>query len=262
MSRPVDGDLRVRVLGSGTSTGVPMIGCSCPVCTSEDPRNRRLRCSLLLEWAETSVLVDTTPDLRQQALRAGIRSLDAVLWTHPHADHIFGFDDLRSFGFGRRTPLPGYASPATLARIRRAFAYAFEGPGEGGRLPRVDLRPVEGAFEIGGRRMIPVPLWHGSMEVTGWRVGRFAYCTDCHEIPPKSRELLAGVDALILDGLREKPHPTHLSIGEAIEVSREIGARRTWLIHMTHHVDHARVSEELPDGIELAYDGLEIDVDG
>lgn len=253
--------LRVTMLGSGTSTGVPMIGCDCPVCTSPDPRNRRLRTSLLLETAAGAALVDTSPDLRQQALRAGIGRLDAVLYTHHHADHVNGIDELRAFNFRQGGSIPCYGPAPTLAALRRGFAYIFDAePAEGGGKPQLELVPVRDPFEAAGLPVVPVPVWHGSLEVFGYRIGGLGYVTDCKRIPDQSLRLLEGVELLVLDALRYRPHPTHLSIGEAMAVAERIGPRRTVLTHLTHEVDHAAPEVALPDGVELGYDGLVLDV--
>lgn len=249
--------LRVTMLGSGTSTGVPMIGCDCPVCTSPDPRNRRLRTSLLLETAAGAALVDTSPDLRQQALRAGIGRLDAVLYTHHHADHVNGIDELRAFNFRQGGSIPCYGPAPTLAALRRGFAYIFDAePAEGGGKPQLELVPVDGPFRVIGAEAMPVPLVHGSMQVFGYRLGGFAYLTDCKRVPAASLELLTGVEVLILDALRYRPHPTHLNVGEALAVAARVGARRTLFTHISHEIDHASPAVPLPPGVEIGHDGL------
>ena len=251
---------RVTMVGSGTSIGVPVIGCSCPVCTSDDPRNKRMRPGLKLEFGDGRVvLVDTPTDLREQALRFGLPRLDAVLFTHPHADHIFGLDDIRIFNFRQRRAIPCYGSEATLVAIRRTFAYVFEVGQEGGGKPQLDLIPVRAPFPLLGRTVVPVPVWHGTMEVFGYRLGDFAYVTDCNVIPETSFQLLEGVEILILDALRYRPHSTHFSVGEAVEVAERIGARRTILTHFSHDVDHSAPAVSLPEGVELGYDGLAFD---
>jgi phosphoribosyl 1,2-cyclic phosphate phosphodiesterase len=250
--------LRVTMLGSGTSTGVPVIGCTCNVCRSENPKNKRWRPGLKLEMEDRVVLVDTPTDLREQALRFGLPRVDAILFTHPHADHTFGLDDVRSFNFRQRAPIPCYGSEETLGRIRRSFAYVFEAGQEGGGKPQLELLPVREPFTLLGRTFVPVPLWHGTMEVFGYRTGAFAYVTDCNRIPDSSFELLDGVEILILDALRHRPHPTHFSIEESIEVAARIGARRTIFTHMTHEVDQ---DDPLPAGVEFGYDGLAFDAD-
>jgi len=250
--------LRVTMLGSGTSTGIPVIGCTCRVCQSENPRNKRWRPGLKLEAEDRVVLVDTPIDLREQALRFGLPRLDAIVFTHSHADHIFGLDDVRIFNFRQRAPIPCYGSEETLGRIRRSFAYVWEAGQEGGGKPQLELVPVREPFALLDRTFVPVPVWHGEMEVFGYRIGRFAYVTDCSRIPESSFELLAGVEILILDALRHRPHPTHFSVEQATAAARRIGARRTIFTHMTHEVDH---DDPLPDGVEFGYDGLAFDAD-
>ena len=257
---PAAMSLRVTVLGSGTSTGVPVIGCGCPVCTSDNPRNKRWRTGLKLEMDGGAVLVDTPTDLRAQLLRFGLPRLDAVLFTHSHADHIFGLDDIRIFNFRQRAAIPCYGSEETLQAIRRAFAYVFEPTQEGGGKPQLDLIPVREPFELLGQTVVPVPVWHGRMEVYGYRIGRFAYVTDTNLIPETSFRLLEGVEFLILDALRYRPHSTHFSVEEAMEAAARIGAQRTWLTHLTHDVDHGAPAVPLAPGVELAYDGLVLDI--
>lgn len=252
--------MRVTMLGSGTSTGVPVIGCRCAVCRSDNPKNRRMRPGLKLELANGVVLVDTPTDLREQALRFGLPRLDAVLFTHAHADHIFGLDDIRIFNFRQGRAIPCYGSEATLAAIRRTFAYVFEAGQEGGGKPQLDLIPIRAPFELLGESVVPVPVWHGEMEVFGYRLGCFAYVTDCNVIPDTSFALLDGVEILILDALRYRPHSTHFSVDEAVEAAGRIGARRTILTHFSHDVDHDAPAVRLPEGVELGYDGLAFEV--
>jgi phosphoribosyl 1,2-cyclic phosphate phosphodiesterase len=253
--------LRATMLGSGTSTGVPVIGCKCAVCTSADPRNRRLRSGLWIETGGASILIDASADLRQQALRFGVERVDAVLFTHAHADHIYGLDDLRAFNFRQGEPIPCYGPAEALAAIRRAFAYIFDGHApEGGGKPQLLMVPVRAPFDLHGVEIVPVPVWHGRLEVYGYRIGAFAYVTDCKRIPDESLALLAGVEVLILDALRYRPHPTHLSIAEAVETAARIGARRTVLTHLCHDVDHAAPLVALPPEVEFGYDGLAVEV--
>lgn len=253
--------MRVTLLGTGTSTGVPVIGCRCAVCTSPDPRNRRLRPAALVELAAGAVLIDTPTDLRQQALAHGIERVDAVLYTHSHADHIFGLDELRVYNFRQGATIPCLGPRSALAGVRRTFAYAFEPGQEGGGKPQVELRPVEGPFELLGTRVVPVPVRHGEVEVFGYRFGRFAYVTDVNFIPEESFALLAGVEVLVLGALRYRPHTTHFSFAEAIVAAARIGARRTLLTHVAHDVDHAAPAVPLPPGVEIGHDGLVVELD-
>lgn len=253
--------LRITMLGSGTSTGVPVIGCPCAVCRSDNPKNKRWRPGLKLEIGDRVVLVDTPTDLRLAALRFGLPRVDAVLFTHSHADHVFGLDDVRIFNFRQGTAIPCYGSEPTLKNIRRMFAYVFETGQEGGGRPQLDLITVREPFELLGHRIVPVPVWHGEMEVFGYRIGSFAYVTDCNLIPETSFRLLEGVEILILDALRYRPHSTHFSVEEAMEAAARIGARRTILTHIAHEIDHDAPQVPLRQGVEFGYDGLVLDLD-
>ncbi|HEX4825712.1 MAG TPA: MBL fold metallo-hydrolase [Candidatus Polarisedimenticolaceae bacterium] len=252
--------MRVTFLGTGTSTGVPVPTCGCKVCRSSDKRDRRLRPSVLLAWDGTNALVDTSTDLREQALTQGLAHLEAVLYTHAHADHIFGLDDLRMYNWVRGGPIPAYGSAATLAAIRRSFWYAFEEVEAGGGKPSVDLHPVEGPFTVAGRTIVPVPLLHGRLPILGYRTGGFAYLTDVSAIPEASYPLLEGLDVLVLSALRLRPHPTHMHLARSLEEAARIGARRTFFTHIAHEMAHAEIAPTLPPGIELAYDGLSVEV--
>ncbi len=253
-----DSRVEVIVLGSGTSHGVPMIGCDCAVCTSDDPRDRRTRPSIYVRCGAAKILVDTSPELRLQCLANGIRGVDAVLFTHHHADHVAGLDDLRRFNWIMKSAVPCYGTERTLTAIRRMFAYAFEPAVDSPHSrPQLDLRTIDHSpFEVRGERIVPIPLMHGPMPVLGFRFGRFAYCTDCSAIPEESMALLRDLDVLILDALRPIPHPTHLSVDQAVDLARRIGAERTYFTHMAHQVRHAETNASLPEGIELAFDGL------
>jgi phosphoribosyl 1,2-cyclic phosphate phosphodiesterase len=254
--------LKITFLGTGTSHGVPMIGCDCETCRSPDPRDRRLRPSVYIETpAGGALLVDAGPDLRVQALAHDIRRVDAILFTHGHADHILGIDDVRRFNTILRRPMPCYADPTTVGEIRTMFGYAFDpATPKGGGLPQLELRPVDGAFRIGGDEIVPVPVLHGTRPILGFRIGALAYLTDCSRIPDASWPLLQDLDVVVLDALRERPHSTHFSIAEAVEAAGRIGARRTYFTHMCHDVRHAPTCARLPDRITLAHDGLVVEV--
>lgn len=250
---------RVTLLGTGTSTGVPVVTCDCAVCRSDDPRNRRMRPGIRVDLAEGTAVVDTSPDFRDQALRFGIERVDAVLYTHPHADHVFGLDDLRVYNFRQRAAIPCFGSERTIARLRQIFSYVFEEGQEGGGKPRLDLRAVREPFDLLGEQVVPIPVWHGEMEVFGYRIGRFAVVTDVSRIPDEGYAALDGVEVLVLSALRYTPHPTHYSIEQAIEVAGRIGARRTLFTHIAHEVDHGNLRVPLPAGVEIGYDGLVVD---
>ncbi|NTW01840.1 MAG: MBL fold metallo-hydrolase [Oscillochloris sp.] len=252
--------MQLHFLGTGTSMGVPVIGCSCPICTSDDPRNRRMRTSALIHTAGQTILIDAGPDFRTQALAAGLRHIDAVILTHSHFDHIAGIDDLRPLcGGGHCVPI--FGSPRTLADVRERFSYAFNESSVGSTRPSIELRPVEAPFQIGLTHIIPLVIMHGTWPITGYRVGGLGYVTDASEIPSESWELLRNLDVLVLNALRYEPHPTHFSLMQALAVIAELRPRRAFLVHMTHVFDHATASAQLPPGVAFAYDGLEISVD-
>lgn len=252
--------MKIRFLGTGTSQGVPIIGCECAVCRSPDPRNTRARPSLWIELAGRHVVVDTPAEFRLQAIRYRLPRLDALLVTHAHADHIFGIDDIRRYNQMQREVIPLYASPDTLAALQQMFGYIFDRSIESWAVPKADPRPIDGPFELFGARVEPLLVWHGRMPVTGFRIGRFAYLTDCSRIPEETMERLYGLDLLVLDALRHRPHPTHFSIGEALEVIEQVAPKRALLTHLCHEVDHAQTEAELPEHVRLAYDGLSVDV--
>ena len=254
--------MKVTILGTGTSTGVPSIGCDCETCTSDDPRDKRLRVSILVEHEDLSVIVDTSSDFRQQALRLGLKRLDAVLITHCHADHIFGLDDIRPLNF-RHGALGVYANERAWRDIRRIFQYVFEPSHFGGGLPMVVPHTVvDGApFQLSPTlRVLPLEVIHGRLPVVAYRFNDFAYVTDLSEIPPATLDGLRHLDVLVLDCLRLRAHPTHLSLERALEYVRELQPRRTYLTHIAHDIKHARDSALLPPGVEFAYDGLEIEM--
>lgn len=252
--------VRLTFLGTGGSFGVPMLGCHCDVCTSTLPENKRLRTSALVEVGEAKLLMDTGPDLRSQCLRYGVEQVDAVLFTHDHMDHIAGLDDVRAFNIRQRSPLPCFGSEETLSAVRSRYEYVFSSiPAQGSR-PRLELRRIDGPFDVGGERIYPLKIYHGSTTITGYRVGPLAYITDASRIPDETLGQLDGVKLLVLNALRQEPHPMHFSLDQAVEMARRIGAERTWLVHMGHEVEHVSTNKLLPSDIQLAYDGLVVDV--
>ena len=238
-----------------------MIGCDCSTCHSPDPRDRRLRPSIFIETSDgASILVDAGPDLREQALTHRIRRLDAIVFTHGHADHILGMDDVRRFNFMQGRPMPCYGDARTIDDIRQTFAYAFDPRTQkGGGLPQLVTFTIHGTFCIGRQEIVPVPIFHGQRGILGLRFGAFAYLTDCNRIPETSWPLLESLDMLVIDALRDRPHPTHFSVEEAIGAARRIGAKRTLFTHMCHDLPHVATSARLPAGFELAYDGLVVE---
>lgn len=255
--------MKVTMLGTGTSVGVPVMGCSCRVCHSPDPRNRRLRQSAWIRTARgASILLDASPDLRQQALLHCIDHLDAILLTHGHADHILGLDDTRVYAYRQGQRIPAYGSSTTLSSVRRTFWYGFDtGVPEGGGIPRLDLLEITGPFRVCGLDVIPVEVDHGSGAVTGFRMGNFGYVTDCKRLPEAAEKALAGLETLVLNALRPHPvHPTHMTVGEALQVVARLKPARTYLAHMGHEIDHAELERALPRGVAPAFDGLVLDV--
>ena len=254
----------ITVLGSGTSMGVPTLGCHCPVCESKDPHDNRLRPSLLLSHNARNVIIDTTPDFRQQALRAGLDRLDAVLLTHGHADHILGFDDIRPYNIRQRQPMPVYGTEETFDIIRRAFSYAFEEKPAQSTVPRVDLHPITGPVELVGLTITPIPLVHGSMKVLGFRFGRAAYLTDFSSLPESSAALLRDLDELIIDALRDIPHPMHQTVQQALALIDQLKPARAWFTHISHDLPHAETNQRLRamgyPHVQMAYDGLQLEL--
>jgi phosphoribosyl 1,2-cyclic phosphate phosphodiesterase len=255
-----DDSVELTFLGTGTSAGVPMIGCHCDVCESADPRDKRNRASVVFRYGGANVLVDTSPELRLQCVASRIDHIEAVVYTHAHADHIMGLDDLRRFNAARAGPLDVWADERTHQALDRCFGYAFVEPDPSSKLfrPHLQRRFIEAAapFDVAGRTWTPIPLLHGEMPVLGFRVGRVAYCTDVSKIPDDSYRLLEGLDVLVLDALQKRRHTTHFSLEEALVEAARIGARQTWFTHIAHGLSHAQTNVELPDGVRLAHDGL------
>jgi phosphoribosyl 1,2-cyclic phosphate phosphodiesterase len=254
---------KILVLGSGTSVGVPTIGCHCAVCTSADPRDNRLRPSILVSYEGRNILIDTTPDFRTQALRARIDHLDAVLFTHAHADHVMGLDDVRPFNYLQRGQIPIFAAPETMAAIQRCFQYIFDGGRKESNVPKIEPRLLGGApWDLYGMPFQAVPVLHGSQTIFGFRFGRAAYLTDHSDIPESSLAMLEGLDVLFLDALRYKPHPTHSTVDQSLRTVERLAPRRAYFTHIGHDLGHERAESMLPPHVRLAYDGLEIQVAG
>lgn len=259
--------MRLTFLGTGTSFGVPVVGCDCAACTSDDPRDRRTRHGAVLDTGEGTLLVDTPPELRLQLLAAGVEHVDAVWYTHMHADHVHGIDDLRIFTVRGGDDLPAYAAVENHAHLERYFHYIFDDsykPWDGSAKPRVCLRPLKAGepVDIVGRTFLPLEVPHGHVSVYGFRVGSLGYITDAKMLPEATLDALRGVQVLVLNALWfGRPHPSHFNVEEAVEAARAVGAERTYLTHLTHRVTHAELLERLPDGVEPAYDGLTLELD-
>jgi phosphoribosyl 1,2-cyclic phosphate phosphodiesterase len=251
----------ITFLGTGTSNGIPVIGCECAVCRSDDPRDKRTRTSAVIRTGGVTFLIDTATELRSQALATGLTHVDAVLMTHPHADHTSGFDDLRRFNEVQQQHIPVYADPKTAAVLRDRFAYTFVDAFSfyGGK-PDLHLHEVTGPFEVLGQRIVPIPVLHGRLPISGYRIGQIAYVTDAKTIPDESLDLLRGLDVLVLNGLREREHPTHLSFGEAIEIIEKVAPRQAYLVHLSHETSHQEAQSLLPPGVDIAWDGLTVSV--
>lgn len=246
--------MKVTFLGTGTSHGIPVIGCTCSVCTSTNPKNKRSRCSVWVEDENTSIVIDTAPDFRQQALRQGIGTLDAILFTHAHADHVHGLDDIRPFSWTQTVPV--YGNRATIEEIQVRFQYIFIETQKGGGKPKILLNEIKTSFQIGTLAVIPVPIFHGKLNILGFRIGSFAYITDCSGIPEESYPLLTDLDVLVIGALRYKAHETHFSVSQALAEIEKIKPRRAYFTHLCHRIEHASLSSELPGHIRPAWDGL------
>jgi phosphoribosyl 1,2-cyclic phosphate phosphodiesterase len=249
----------LTVMGSGTSMGVPTIGCSCAVCHSQDPRDRRTRPSILLQYNGRAVLIDTTPDFREQAIREQIRQIDAVLYTHTHADHILGIDDLRPLSYRRENKIPLYAKPEAGEFLRNMFRYIFDADYKFGGLAQVELRPINGEVDLFGVKFIPVPVIHGETEIYGFRFGSAAYLTDFSSVPESSYALLQDLDVLFLDALRYKPHPTHSTVDRSLGIAERLGAKRVFFTHICHDLPHEETNAKLPPHVRLSYDGMKLE---
>ena len=252
--------MKVTFLGTGTSYGVPVIGCDCEVCQSKDPRNHRTRASILIETDNLHLLIDTATEFRLQALRAGVKKIDAVLYTHCHADHVFGFDDLRAFSYHSGKAVPFYGNYDTIAEMLQVFGYVFRKTQVGGGKPLVKPVVVDGPFQVEGVAIIPVPAYHGNLPIYGYRIGDLAYITDCSRLPQPSLELLTGLKVLILGVIRYDPHPSHMHVDAALELVAKLKPQQAYFTHVTHLLDHETTNSKLPEAVSLAYDGLIITI--
>jgi phosphoribosyl 1,2-cyclic phosphate phosphodiesterase len=252
--------MRLTFLGTGTSTGVPTLACQCPTCQSSDVHDQRTRSSVLLEFAGRAVVIDTTPDFRQQALRERLNHLDAVLFTHTHADHVFGLDDVRVYNLRQKHAIPIYADDRSMQDIRRIYNYVFAASYPAGGLPNFDPHLIDGPFDLWGEKIIPLPVFHGNLPILGFRFGRTAYVTDFSTIPGTTMGLLSGLDVLILDALRHNPHPTHSTLENSISLVKQLKPQRAFFTHIAHELQHAATNAALAANMWLAHDGLKLDV--
>jgi phosphoribosyl 1,2-cyclic phosphate phosphodiesterase len=254
--------MKFTLLGTGTSTGVPTVSCQCDTCTSTDPKDKRLRCSLLIESENTTVVIDTSADFRQQMMTHGVKKIDAVLYTHQHFDHIGGFDDLRAYNFTSGSPVPIFINNTTFDALKRTFSYAFGNAIQlGGGLPQANVNIIDRKpFSIGDIDFQIIPMMHGKLEVLGFRIGNFAYCTDTNFISDQSMARLEGLDVLILDALRYHKHPTHFTVDESLEIVEKLKPKQTYFTHIAHQIKHSDLDPKLPDGVNLGYDNLTIEL--
>lgn len=254
--------MKFTLLGTGTSTGVPTVSCTCETCTSDDPRDKRLRCSLLIESEKSTVVIDTSADFRQQMLKHKVAKIDGIVYTHYHFDHIGGFDDLRAYNFTSRKYVQLYLNKETYSKIEETFSYAFGNATQiGGGIPQVNINLIErDDFSIGDIDLKIIPLMHGKMEVFGFRIGNFAYCTDCNYISEESMEKLQGLDVLILDALRYHKHPTHFTVDESLEIVKKLKPKQTYFTHIAHQIKHSDLEPRLPEGVNIGFDGLDIEL--
>jgi phosphoribosyl 1,2-cyclic phosphate phosphodiesterase len=250
----------VTFLGTGTSVGVPQIACECEVCLSDNQKNKRTRSSVLVEYGGRSILIDATPELRLQALSVGMKRLDAILFTHAHADHVHGLDDVRIFNMRQKESIPCYANSVAIDDIRHQYSYIFTETQVGGGKPKIDLIEASGAFDLFGTKVTPLPVKHGDLDILGYLMGDFAYITDASEISDQTLGLIQGVDTMVLNALRYHPHSTHFSVEQALEIIARVAPRQAFLTHIGHNIEHEALSAELPEGVFLAYDGLTLDM--
>lgn len=248
--------MKITFLGTGTSHGVPVIGCTCRVCHSKNPKDQRTRSSILIQTNGADLLIDTANEFRLQALHSGIRKIDAVLYTHCHADHVFGFDDLRIFSQRSGKSLPIYGNENTITELKSVFSYVFRKTQEGGGKPQVTPIIIDKPVSICGVEVIPIPVFHGEIPILGYRIGNLGYITDCSRLPVNSEAMLAGLDTLILGVIRYKPHPTHMHVNAALNLVKRLQPIQTFFTHISHCLDHEEVNSRLPAGVSLAYDGL------
>ncbi|PKL90854.1 MAG: MBL fold metallo-hydrolase [Candidatus Goldiibacteriota bacterium HGW-Goldbacteria-1] len=256
--------MKIKFLGTGTSHGVPVAGCSCPTCTSLDPKNNRYRTSVMIQDKGTTVVIDTPAEFRLRTLEYGIKRIDALLLTHAHADHIAGLDDIRRYNELQLNAIPAYCDAQTAAEVRKRFAYIFEDTQEGGGKPKVDLIETEpySIFTAKDIQVQMLPVMHGDIQIAAFKTGRFAYVTDVSALPDATIKELKGIDVLVLDALRHEPHPTHFSLSQALKAAEIIGAKKVYLTHIAHSLEHNKTEAQLPGNVKMAYDGLELNIEG
>ena len=250
----------ITFLGTGTSVGVPQIACECEVCCSNNPKNKRTRSSALVEYGGRSILIDATPELRLQAIACRMKRLDTILFTHAHADHVHGLDDVRIFNMRQKQTIPCYANSEAVDDIRAQYSYIFKDTQLGGGKPKIDLNEVTDAFDLFGTKVTPLPVMHGDLGILGYLVGNFAYITDASEISDETVGLIQDVDTLVINALRFHPHSTHFSVDQALEIIAMAAPKQAFLTHIGHNIEHEALSEQLPEGVFLAYDGLRLDI--